>query len=71
MDKDELSELGRKLASARKQIEAQCLHCGKQFTGTTRALYCSARCKVAHLRGKKKEANTTGKEAEKSHGQDT
>lgn len=40
-EKDELSELARRLAGQRRIIESTCEVCGKVITGTTRKRYCS------------------------------
>jgi endogenous inhibitor of DNA gyrase (YacG/DUF329 family) len=47
LSKDELSELGRKLASARKQMHGHCENCGKEISGPSHTRFCSTRCRVA------------------------
>ncbi len=42
--KDELSELGRRLANARRKVEGTCEVCGKPFTGIRTRRYCSMAC---------------------------
>jgi hypothetical protein len=39
------SDHARALAAQRQQVEHQCVVCGRTFTGTVRAAYCSQTCK--------------------------
>jgi hypothetical protein len=53
---EDTKELGRRLASARQQVESVCLYCGEMFTGYKHRKYCSNKHRVAAFRAAKKES---------------
>ena len=58
VDKEELSELGRKLAAARKQMSGNCENCGKPITGPASRRFCSGKCRTASHRAAHKADKT-------------
>lgn len=46
---------------SKPQVERTCAHCGRKFTGALRARYCSAACKQAAYRERKKRVRVTTK----------
>lgn len=55
VSKDELSELGRKLAASRTIKVAKCEWCGTEFSGLKKKRFCSNKCRVAGYRAERKK----------------
>ena len=55
MPREELSEAGKMLVSARRIVPGQCAVCGEPFIGTKRRKYCSAVCNMQAYRERKRE----------------
>lgn len=65
---NDLSELGRALAAARRRVVGECVICGQPVEGVTRGgkqarLYCSYRCKKAAYRSRKHAAQLNGEDS--------
>jgi hypothetical protein len=54
ISKGKRSELGRLLASLRAKVRVKCAYCGAPTTGTKKREYCSARCRMAACRERKR-----------------
>jgi hypothetical protein len=54
VSKRKRSEIGRQLAALRTKVQITCAYCGTTVTGIKQREYCSARCRMAACRERKK-----------------